>query len=29
MSKLEELIEELCPFGVAYEELKNKELFKF
>lgn len=29
MSKIEELIEKLCPNGVEYQELKNKNLFKF
>lgn len=29
MSKIEELIEKLCPNGVRFEELKNKKLFKF
>ncbi|ARQ99988.1 restriction endonuclease subunit S [Campylobacter porcelli] len=29
MSKLDELIEKLCPNGVNFEELRNKELFKF
>lgn len=29
MNKLEELINELCPNGVKFEQLCNKELFKF
>ena len=29
MSKLEELIQELCPDGVEYHEFKDKNLFKF
>ena len=29
MSKIDELIERLCPNGVRFEELKNKKLFKF
>lgn len=29
MSKLEELIQELCPNGVEYHEFKDKNLFKF
>lgn len=29
MSKIDELIEKLCPNGVRFEELKNKKLFKF
>lgn len=29
MSKIDELIEKICPNGVRYEELRNKKLFKF
>ena len=29
MSKIDELIERLCPNGVRFEELKNKKLFNF
>lgn len=29
MSKLEQLIQELCPDGVKFEELRNKDLFRF
>lgn len=29
MSKLEQLIQDLCPNGVVYEPLKNKDFFSF
>ena len=29
MTKIDYLIDELCPNGVKFEELRNKNLFKF